>query len=182
MASALNHLVILLSVSVIVLLSACGTDERSVNDRDFVLNIYTGEGEIGSKSIAFDKLVANENRPILLNFWANNCPPCRAEMIWLEAAWQEYGKKVLFVGVDVGPYVGLGTYNGGRDLVEDFSITYVTGNTYNQSVITEWQITNMPSTFLLNRDGRVHDLVVGAIPSSRLSRKIEELIAANSDQ
>jgi thiol-disulfide isomerase/thioredoxin len=183
MVSALNHLlVMLLSVSVIVLLSACGTNERSMNDRDFVLNIYTGESEIGSKSIAFDELVANENRPILLNFWANNCPPCRAEMIWLEAAWQEYGDKVLFVGVDVGPYVGLGTYNGGRDLVEDFSITYVTGNTYNKSVITDWQVTNMPSTFLLNRDGQVHDLIVGAIPSSRLSRKIQELIAANSDQ
>jgi thiol-disulfide isomerase/thioredoxin len=183
MVSALNHLlVMLLSVSVIVLLSACSTNERSMNDRDFVLNIYTGESEIGSKSIAFDELVANENRPILLNFWANNCPPCRAEMIWLEAAWQEYGDKVLFVGVDVGPYVGLGTYNGGRDLVEDFSITYVTGNTYNKSVITDWQVTNMPSTFLLNRDGQVHDLIVGAIPSSRLSRKIQELIAANSDQ
>ena len=180
MASALNHLVILLSVSVIVLLSACGTNERSVNDRDFVLNIYTGEGEIGSKSIAFDKLVANENRPILLNFWANNCPPCRAEMIWLEAAWQEYGKKVLFVGVDVGPYVGLGTYNGGRDLVEDFGITYVTGNTFNRSVITDWQITNMPSTFLLDQNGKVHDIVIGAILGSRLSEKIEDLIAISN--
>jgi hypothetical protein len=58
----------------------------------------------------------------------------------------------------------------------------VTGNTFNRSVITDWQITNMPSTFLLDQNGKVHDIVVGAVLGSRLSEKIEELIAANSDQ
>ncbi len=175
-------LITLLLVTLIILLSHCSTDKPSTDDGDFILNIYTGEKEAGSKSIAFNKLIAQEERPILLNFWANNCPPCRAEMLGLEAAWKEYGDKVLFVGVDVGPYVGLGSYNGGRDLVEDFGITYVTGNTFNRSVITDWQITNMPSTFLLDQNGKVHDIVVGAILGSRLSEKIEELIAANSDQ
>ncbi len=175
-------LITLLLVTLMTLLSHCSTDKPSTDDGDFILNIYTGEKEAGSKSIAFNELIAQEKRPILLNFWANNCPPCRAEMLGLEAAWKEYGDKVLFVGVDVGPYVGLGSYNGGRDLVEDFGITYVTGNTFNRSVITDWQITNMPSTFLLDQNGKVHDIVVGAILGSRLSEKIEELIAANSDQ
>ena len=98
----------------------------------------------------------------------------------LQAAWNEYGDDVLFVGVDVGPYVSLGTYNGGRDLVEEFGITYVTGNTLNRSVITDWQLQNMPSTFLLNDDGRVHDIVVGAISNTRLSEKVRSLISANA--
>jgi hypothetical protein len=98
----------------------------------------------------------------------------------LEAAWREYGDKVLFVGVDVGPYVGLGSYGQGKSLVEEFGITYPTGNTGNRSVIVDWQVASMPSTFLINRDGRVHDIVIGAISSSRLTLKVRELIAANA--
>ena len=131
--------------------------------------------------MGFDELMVRENRPVLLNFWASNCPPCRAEMPALEAAWREHGDKVLFIGVDVGPYVGLGAFSGGRDLVEDFGITYVTGNTLNRTVVTDWQLKNMPSTFLLTPDGRVHDIVIGAISSSRISEKVSELIVVSSN-
>lgn len=168
-------LVAILSVALI----SCSSDQGSGNEGDFVLNLYTGNGEVGGDTVVFDELVASEERPILLNFWAGNCPPCRAEMPALEAAWQEYGDEVLFVGVDVGPYVGLGSYGDGKALVEEAGISYVTGNTGNRGVITDWQVSSMPSTFLLGRDGRVHDIVIGAISSSRLSQKVRELIAAN---
>ena len=163
-----------------IVFSACSSTDPSSNDGDFTFTTYTGSEELGGTSIVFDELVASEDRPILLNFWASNCPPCRAEMPALEAAWQEYGDKVLFIGIDIGPYVGLGNYDGGRALVEDLGITYPTGNTRNRSVITDWQVTNMPSTFLLSDDGRVHDIVVGAISTSRLSQKVRELIAADA--
>jgi thiol-disulfide isomerase/thioredoxin len=173
---------VLALMSVAVVFSACSSSSGGNSDDDggFVIKLYTGENEIGAESIGFKDLIANEERPILLNFWASNCPPCRAEMPALEAAWREYGDNVLFVGVDVGPYVGLGTFNGGKDLVEEFGITYVTGNTSSRGVITDWQVTNMPSTFMLTPDGRVQDIVIGGITSSRLSQKLRELMAASA--
>jgi len=170
----------LLLMSAFVVISACSTSEISSDDGDFTFNTYSGADVVGDSSVSFDQLVANEGRPVLLNFWASNCPPCRAEMPALQEAWLEYGDEVLFVGIDVGPYVGLGTYDGGRKLVEELGVTYPTGNTLNRSVITDWQITNMPSTFLLSSDGRVKDIVIGGISKSRLTQKVEELIATTA--
>ena len=179
--SSINRLTLILALaSLSILLTACSTGERSGNEGDFVLDFYTGADEVGGESISFDEIVANEDRPILLNFWAANCPPCRAEMPVLEAIWREYGDKVMFIGVDVGPYVGLGTYKTGQSLVNEFGITYVTGKTSDRSVITHWKVKNMPSTFFIGKDGQVNDMVIGAISSSRLSQKVRELIAANA--
>jgi thiol-disulfide isomerase/thioredoxin len=179
--SGINRLTLLLTLAALsIILTVCSSSGSSGNEGDFVINLYTGSDEIGAESISFDELVAREDRPILLNFWAGNCPPCRAEMPALEQTWREYGDKVLFIGVDVGPYVGLGTYKSGQALVDEVGITYVTGNTSDRSVITDWKVQSMPSTFLIGKDGRVHDIVIGAISRSRLSQKVRELIAANA--
>ena len=179
--SSINRLTLLIALaSLSTLITACSTGERYSNEGDFVIDFYSGTDEVGRESISFDEITAKEDRPILLNFWAANCPPCRAEMPVLEATWREYGDQVLFIGVDVGPHVGLGTYKTGQSLVNEFGITYVTGKTSDRNVITDWKVKNMPSTFLIGKDGQVHDMVIGAISSSRLTQKVRELIAANS--
>jgi hypothetical protein len=98
----------------------------------------------------------------------------------LQAAWEQYDDQVLFVGVDIGPYVGLGNTKQAKALIEELGVTYPTGNTANRGIVRDWQIKSMPSTFLINPDGRVHDIVIGAISSSRISQKVRELIAANA--
>src|SRR5262249_17926078 len=47
-------------------------------------------------------------RPLVVNFWAANCVPCRTEMPSLEQLHQQYGDRVTFVGVDSGESVEAG--------------------------------------------------------------------------
>lgn len=46
-------------------------------------------------------LSAFKGKPVLINFWATWCPPCRSELPALETAYQKYQDKVAFIAVDV---------------------------------------------------------------------------------
>ena len=45
---------------------------------DFSMVMYQGQDLVGGQEINFSDLLGE--RPIVLNFWAGLCPPCRAEM------------------------------------------------------------------------------------------------------
>ena len=171
----------LLVIATLVITINCRFEENEYRKGDFDLYLYTGSEEIGAEVMNFEDFIANEYRPVVLNFWAGACPPCRAEMPILENAWREYSDEVMFIGVDIGPYVGLGNYFQGKALVNEFGITYVTGNTGNMQVVTDWQLASMPSTFFIEPNGHIHNFVIGSISSTRLSKKIQELIITSNE-
>src|SRR5918995_940798 len=113
-------------------LAACGSAAPTVADRQspdsgaavdsFRLVAYEGEQVLG-RDLDFESLLGN-GRPMVLNFWAAQCPPCLLEMPWLETVSQQYADRVLMLGVDIGPFIGLGTNEQGAQLLRDLDITY----------------------------------------------------------
>jgi len=76
-------------------------------DGDFEIAFYQGADTLGEASVKFSELFG-QGKPVVLNLWAGLCPICWTEMPELQAAYEKYGERVLFVGVDIGPFVGLG--------------------------------------------------------------------------
>ena len=59
----------------------------------FTLDLFSGESL---------RLADLRGRPVLINYWAAWCPPCRDEAPVLERVWQEYqAKGLVFIGVDI---------------------------------------------------------------------------------
>ena len=52
----------------------------------------------------FDEAVLHSNRPVIVDFWAPWCRPCRAIRPVLEELEQETGGRVEFAGVDIDNY------------------------------------------------------------------------------
>lgn len=68
---------------------------------DFQVSVYQGQDVLGGREMKFSELLGKQ--PIVLNFWAGLCPPCRAEMPDLQAMYNDNREKVLLFGLDVGP-------------------------------------------------------------------------------
>ena len=102
--------------------------------------------------------------PVVLNFWASWCPPCRAEAPVLERGWRDARRQgVLFVGLDQQDAT-----EDARDFLRQFSITFPQVREPGKEVAQAWGVTGIPETFFISPNGDVVGHVVGAISSDEL--------------
>ena len=134
---------------------------------DFTFPLYSG-GEFlgGAETVSLSDL---RGKAVVVNFWAPLCPPCRAEMPDFEALWQELpSEDVVFLGVDVGPYTGLGDRASAVQFLEEIGVTYPTGQAATAEVVRDYQVLGMPTTAFIGRDGRLVRKWTGSISEERL--------------
>lgn len=108
---------------------------------------------------------------VLVNFWATWCPPCRMETPGLVSLANEYRPKgVEFVGVAMDDP---GDINSVRKFVSSYKIPYpILLPTDNLTS----QIDSLPTTFLMDRQGRIAKTYVGAVSEATFRRDLETLL------
>ena len=169
-----------------LILAACGGGD-GVDDsnqpsgdlaQDFSIIVYQGEDVLGASSLSLNQMLAL-GKPVVLNFWAGLCPPCRAEMPDLQRVHDRFSDRILLFGLDVGPFVLLGTQEDGRELLNELEITYPAGTTEDAKIVQAYEIRGMPSTFFIKPNGEIQKKWTGLLNESKLVELVEELIAAS---
>jgi cytochrome c biogenesis protein CcmG/thiol:disulfide interchange protein DsbE len=122
--------------------------------------------EIGAPAPAFDvpgydgkrlRLAAFKGHPILLNFWASWCPPCRAEAPTLESTYERYRSRgVVFIGVDLQN----DTWDASRNFLRGYKITYPVGRDESGTVGRTYRVVGLPTTYFIGRDGTIRSLAI----------------------
>lgn len=98
-------------------------------------------------------------QPVVLNFWASWCPPCRAEMPALQAAFEADGANGLVVlAVNT-------TFQDSRAaaaaFIEEFGLSFPIALDQDGTVSRQYQLRALPSTWFIDAAGVVRQVVVG---------------------
>jgi thiol-disulfide isomerase/thioredoxin len=149
-----------------------GDNESSVSD--FRMVAYQGGDVIGEEANFAD--LVGHGQPVVLNFWAGLCPPCRQEMPGFQKVYDEMGDQFILIGVDIGPFVGLGSHADAEQFLADFEITYPTAFATTSSPIQDYRVLGMPTTVFITADGQIDDTYSGFLTEADMRRRIQALI------
>ena len=140
---------------------------------------YSGETETGDTYGSVDTL----GSVTVVNFWYAGCAPCRAEAPDLVAAYDEFSPQgVKFVGVNTRDQVAQA-----RQFSEEFGIVYPSimdspgGRTVQKSFAGQVPLNAVPTTLVLDAEGRVAHRVLGQLAGeSQLRTLINETLEEQS--
>lgn len=113
-------------------------------------------------------LSALRGRPVVLNFWATWCPPCRAELPELQGASERLAGQVAIIGVnqaeapaDVGAFVvGLG-------------LTFPVPLDVNAKASRLYAVRSLPTTFFIDRQGIIRHIQIGPVTEATLAQMLK---------
>jgi cytochrome c biogenesis protein CcmG, thiol:disulfide interchange protein DsbE len=109
---------------------------------------------------------------VLLNFWASWCPPCRGEMPDLENLAREYrASGLVLVGVNLeeeGPTV--------QRYADMLGLSFPLALDQDGEVANRYNLTALPTSYFIDRDGVVRDLNIGALTEKGLRSKLARVL------
>lgn len=142
----------------------------------FPITAYQGQAELGGEDVDFTDLLG-QGRPVVLNFWAGDCPPCRAEMPAFQRMYEANRDELLLVGVDIGPFMRLGSHDDARDLLAELGITYPAAYARNSAPVRSFGVQSMPTTVFFRGDGTIASVHQGFLDESSLQSSVRSLLA-----
>lgn len=142
---------------------------------DLEISAYQGQDRLGGDDTTLSAVVG-QGKPVVLNFWAALCPPCRAELPEFERVYHERSDEVTILGIDIGPQQFLGTRDEGQALLAELGVTFPAGTTFDDTVVRSFEVFSMPTTFFIAADGSLMRKWSGILDEDKLNELVDELV------
>jgi len=108
-------------------------------------------------------------KPMVLNFWATWCPPCKMELPDFNEAYAEYGDEVVFMMINLTTHDNLGD---AQDLISRNGYTFPVYFDKDNSTAASYSTGSIPMSFFINSKGELVTYAVGAIDEVTLEKAI----------
>jgi cytochrome c biogenesis protein CcmG, thiol:disulfide interchange protein DsbE len=126
----------------------------------------------GGGSVALSEL---RGKPVLLNFWASWCVPCKDEAPMLREAFAAYGSKVHFLGVDERDAL-----TAALAFEHDNGIEYPSARDEGFRIYNDYGLTGQPETFFIDQNGVIVQHVPGPLSRRELFDLLDLLVRRNA--
>lgn len=131
---------------------------------DFEVTLFDGE------VFSLSEHLATDGRPVVLNFWASWCLPCRDEMPEFDEIASAH-PEVVFVGVAVDDAAD----SARRFALEEIQVGYSVGADTDGTVSAAYDHIGLPWTWLISADGNVVFEFRGRAVAAQLESAVEQL-------
>ncbi|MBC7258289.1 MAG: TlpA family protein disulfide reductase [Chloroflexi bacterium] len=107
-----------------------------------------------------------KGKPVLVNFWATWCPPCRAEVPEIQKAYERYKANGFVV-------VAVNVQESSKDVagfMEKYGMTFTVAIDSSGAVGRLYRVSGIPASFFVDRAGIVREIFVGSLTAADLDR------------
>lgn len=115
-------------------------------------------------------------QPIILNFWASWCPPCRSELPDFDAASQKYGDEITFMMIDLCDGMRETSVSGLAFVQEQgYTFPVYLDTTYEASSL--YGVYSIPMTVGINAEGEIVSVYTGAMSGEQIEALVSDLLS-----
>lgn len=115
-----------------------------------------------------------KGKPVVINFWASWCPPCKSEMPNFQEVYSEVGDEVQFLMVSLVDG-SKETKETADQFIEENKYTFPVYYDENNTSAINYGISSIPTTILIDEDGNVVDKYIGALSKSYLEALLQKI-------
>lgn len=112
--------------------------------------------------------LSDDGRPVVLNFWASWCVPCREEMPAFDAV-SRRRPEVFFLGVAVED-----TEAEARTFAAEIGVSYPLGIDPDSAILEQYPILGLPTTWFISADGLIAATWAGQLDPTKLEDLIDQ--------
>jgi thiol-disulfide isomerase/thioredoxin len=116
------------------------------------------------------RLSAQRGTPVVLNFWATWCPPCRAELPELRAASERYAGQVVIAGVNQAE-----TAAAVAQLASDLELRFPIPLDHSGAASRAYGVRSLPTTFFIDRNGVIRQIQNGPLTEATLAQLLKTI-------
>jgi len=116
------------------------------------------------------KLSALRGKPVVLNFWATWCPPCRAELPELKSASERYAGQVAIVGVNQAESPATVA-----EFASQLGLIFPIPLDQRGEASRVYGVRSLPTTFFIDRHGIIRQIQSGPLTEATLSQLLQTI-------
>lgn len=119
-------------------------------------------------------------QPVLINFWASWCPPCRLEMPELVRAFEAHQSEgFIILAVDL---TFQDSITDVRAFVDEFNMTFpVVLDETGEVTNSVYRLRGLPTSVFIGRDGKIKRVHIGAMTREQIEAFIAEIIIIDEE-
>ncbi len=121
------------------------------------------------------KLSEHFGKPIIINFWASWCYPCKSELPAFDTMHDKYGDEVVFLMINLTDGQRE-TVSGIKNFIADNGYTFPVYYDIEYDASNAYGVYSIPETVFINADGSLYDIRVGAMNEVTLETYIKKLL------